>query len=647
MIFSFSLHFSSVLLLNSLLLMSHSPAPGNLHSKGTLFKTSNDLGMSTAWLLATLGSKSSYKKLIKKDILNSSIPQTCENIVQNEKSMPLRMSSNLLYGLSLMYKLKVDFFMNEVSMTKARLQKDFLFNSMINKNNFTIISIEHTNTGSKQDLGQIFLNEDPLFDLNFDFARSFDARADEDSWKDQIKQLDESLYPDNVNSLHTTTGGQSYLQGDFSKTIENLLDRDLATLDQLSEAEAEDIDFEFDKDGEIIDGDGVKNAQKSNQLAGLDLIDFDIIEEGENNVLGDMTVAMPDGTIGNDRTFHISNDTYTNQSIQAADNKGSDHKRKLKKIITDDEGKLPSSELRNFRDHYEELMNSLHKKRKTQNIDISVFIREEIELLPLSTKFAYAFIYGEDVLRKPIIYKGTTMNRSVNLDAIQEDMEMGRNIDPSIAREETARRGFEVGDFHGDPDQSQDMFDLSFPDIDSSQVRSESSNNFSGRHQSPIGADYENAHQGEDSQFPGFYEESIDYTPGAPNLPTQHVTSQTKLSSTLVKFLNFLQSRAAILGRHDTKDYNISNEYFAHTDKNISREENGEYSTIKFSELVPLKKTIIDSREEPPASKKMAANSFSCILQLASRQFIILEDLGVSSSTNLSDGSMLEISVAV
>lgn len=47
-------------------------------------------------LVATLGSRSSLKKVGRKDILNVDVPKACKTIVSPEAPMALRLQSNLL-----------------------------------------------------------------------------------------------------------------------------------------------------------------------------------------------------------------------------------------------------------------------------------------------------------------------------------------------------------------------------------------------------------------------------------------------------------------------------------------------------------------------------------------------------------------------
>ncbi|KAK7513792.1 Rec8 like protein-domain-containing protein, partial [Phyllosticta citriasiana] len=65
--------------------------------------TSRKHGVATVWLVATLGSRSSLKKVNRKAILEVNVPKACETILAPEAPMALRLQSNLLYGVSRVY----------------------------------------------------------------------------------------------------------------------------------------------------------------------------------------------------------------------------------------------------------------------------------------------------------------------------------------------------------------------------------------------------------------------------------------------------------------------------------------------------------------------------------------------------------------
>ncbi|KAF1348657.1 Rad21/Rec8-like protein [Delphinella strobiligena] len=59
--------------------------------------TSRQYGVATIWLVATLGARSTLKKVNKKAILEVNVPKACETIISPGAPMALRLQSNLLY----------------------------------------------------------------------------------------------------------------------------------------------------------------------------------------------------------------------------------------------------------------------------------------------------------------------------------------------------------------------------------------------------------------------------------------------------------------------------------------------------------------------------------------------------------------------
>ena len=59
---------------------------------------------STRRLAATLGSKSTLKKLTKKSVMTADLSQLCENIAHPNEPLALRLSATLLTGAARVYK---------------------------------------------------------------------------------------------------------------------------------------------------------------------------------------------------------------------------------------------------------------------------------------------------------------------------------------------------------------------------------------------------------------------------------------------------------------------------------------------------------------------------------------------------------------
>ncbi|KAF9270204.1 hypothetical protein L218DRAFT_952383 [Marasmius fiardii PR-910] len=82
-----------------------------------------DSGFGLLWLAATLGSKSTFKKLPKRCVLTADISQLCNLIAQPEEPLALRLSSNLMIGVARVYRVKQDIFYTDVTNCVTSLKK--------------------------------------------------------------------------------------------------------------------------------------------------------------------------------------------------------------------------------------------------------------------------------------------------------------------------------------------------------------------------------------------------------------------------------------------------------------------------------------------------------------------------------------------
>lgn len=71
--------------------------------------TNRSSGLSTIWLMATLGNRpaAASAKISKADIQSTKIPGVCRMITDPDGPLALRLSSNLLYGVSLVYQQQI------------------------------------------------------------------------------------------------------------------------------------------------------------------------------------------------------------------------------------------------------------------------------------------------------------------------------------------------------------------------------------------------------------------------------------------------------------------------------------------------------------------------------------------------------------
>ncbi|KAI5966533.1 uncharacterized protein KGF55_000842 [Candida pseudojiufengensis] len=138
-------------------------------------------GIQTAWLLATLGSKvSSRNKIIKKDnILNISIPNICKEVInQFEQQQPqeqpiqpvnknIKYASNILYGLSILYKSKISYILNDLNYIQLKLLNNLKLNKQVVTNSIITNSINNSKTGGLK--RSRFFENDESFDIKIDF----------------------------------------------------------------------------------------------------------------------------------------------------------------------------------------------------------------------------------------------------------------------------------------------------------------------------------------------------------------------------------------------------------------------------------------------------------------------------------------------
>ncbi|KAI4848669.1 hypothetical protein E4T44_03805 [Aureobasidium sp. EXF-8845] len=84
--------------------------------------TSRKHGVATVWLVATLGSKSTLKKVDRKEICAVNIPKACRTIVSPEAPMALRLQSNLLYGVSRVYGEQCNFVLKDAQVEQNKIR---------------------------------------------------------------------------------------------------------------------------------------------------------------------------------------------------------------------------------------------------------------------------------------------------------------------------------------------------------------------------------------------------------------------------------------------------------------------------------------------------------------------------------------------
>ncbi|GME97221.1 unnamed protein product [Ambrosiozyma monospora] len=173
-------------------------------------------GITTVWLLATLGNKFSNTKVSKKKIQSLSIPRVCREITNQTivtKDFPLRQASSLLYGVTLVYKQQMDYNYKEVRLAKQSMIRNFM-KIASNPNELLMLSelqqpdsngnnrtgINNTHSANKVTL----LQDDPGFNIQFDIV------PDLEEWQNSGRAGPNvtagscsSMHAGNTTTLHT------------------------------------------------------------------------------------------------------------------------------------------------------------------------------------------------------------------------------------------------------------------------------------------------------------------------------------------------------------------------------------------------------------------------------------------------------------
>ncbi|KAJ1335703.1 meiotic recombination protein REC8 [Microdochium nivale] len=87
--------------------------------------TNHEHGVSTIWLVATIGNRSSTGRVSKKAIQGVNVQKACGKILQPGVPIALRLQGNLLYGVSRVYRQQCDYMLNDAQRVQSNLELYF------------------------------------------------------------------------------------------------------------------------------------------------------------------------------------------------------------------------------------------------------------------------------------------------------------------------------------------------------------------------------------------------------------------------------------------------------------------------------------------------------------------------------------------
>lgn len=571
--------------------------------------------VATIWLLSTLGisQRSNASNIKKKDIINLSIPQTCKAIGSSEYQLPLRYTSNLLFGVTICYDRKTDFVLSDVIQVKTQLQRR-LFGLERKIQQKRSEELKHSDTLLTRQLyvqfndPQVFLSDDPCFDINYvrsvDFLDELELKSNQES---QIKQYD--LLKE-VNNGYDQINELDFLDGQRKNDKND-------TYEELPVVEM-DLDFEIND---------LVSEHDHSMDTNLDL-DMNFNLNFESNI-DNLDFKTGDSLIKKGVDKPISNcSSIFSECENLEESKNGTKRRKLdsviiNKILFDEKIALSTDNLKFNHDNYVDVM-ELRDKASKKVILKSLKKSNWINIINLDDEpefiqQGYAKIFSS-IEQIQQIERGRKLNSSIpssrssstlstergrrmNFQDIRRSSQSDSNINILATFQEDE---VEPMDFNND----QNFFEINKieRDIMSSDLQLPSSS--LGRGYSRIGTGSsdqllpinsiekrkrsysDSTNQGHDSEYT-----SHSYT--------QSIITNTILDNKTSKFYQYIRERASFIGKVTHSNPPFSNK-------------------ILFEDLIPSKLSQTDDLRIQVINKKIAASAFLSTLQLASKGIISL-----------------------
>lgn len=612
-------------------------------------------GLQTAWLMATLGSKINNKTSVKRDILTTSIPQVCEELIGISKERNIRYLSNMMYGISMLYKSKINFFLNDVAFVNAKLNRDVLQLHRLEK------TYNVANVFEQVVKKQVLLENDPNFNIEIDFIPSAIDFIEEMEYDEnqkvkrrrrlEILQMDQMQFPtENCTSLFqindkTKNGSRSIFDVNSSRDESALVDDLFNRSINYSTITQEDVQFEFNNDGDIVSTNN--NIEEVNDL----LVDLDL---ENNNLSQDILEERQDNlNITNDPHFLVSEQQSNSSSPSVAQEPSSivtcttkvtGTKRKLQRLLVDEISQItiPQSILEEAVRTYEQRMLDIHTDKFEIQHDDQMKVNEIMEALNPNfspfLNFVNRLTLANSLYNEPV---NTTRNETLTFNStlvhsmLREigvirrvetlnipEYEIGRDV---ILRSFEEYREEEVNDFELDQNIEQELENEA---ADLSTLSNDVFNLSFGNLESRSGVSTKGAQT---------------YVPAESSQQSEEESNHTKL----LKFHQLIQSRTRTYGNL-YENVHRENTTFSQPFGIGSTTNEGQYYTIKFSDLIPSRSKTINEELEIPITRTLAANSFASILALATNDMVGIYVLPqASDSYGILSGEAIDIIVQI
>ncbi|SCU81919.1 LAFA_0C07976g1_1 [Lachancea sp. 'fantastica'] len=625
-------------------------------------------GVTTVWLLSTLGGSRNINTIgiKKKDILSISIPKTCESLLMNKSEYTLKSASSLLYGVTVCYSRKTDYVLADVNSIKTQLYRQLFQTARksvllpitsANQNN-TIFdgvheyrnlrefqemqSAEARGTGKERRFNNALLADDPNFDINQvrDYSFLFGDKHQRDSSASLIHKRD---------MLEELQNGYSYETGPNVGPLEARYSHNRDYLNH-SEFSSLDADLNLDFDDVLSETEmGSTKARSVNSPDPSDQENFDLLFDREPAGLTDFEELpdldmLPSGQENNERS---------NGNLSLLQQQQSDlHPNKKRKIShgnpdlirlkIDECTGLGNGALRENNDKYLSIMESMARPMKLVSYPTqwkSTLLKDDgpdflrlcyVKLLWATDADASSLEHGTSSVDE--IERGRQKMRSLppsRSNSSVASAERGRKMGPAILQRSGSEENMQSIDLpdlqeinengeHINEEEAFDEVEEDFMRIDlqlppSSFGRSSSRTEAGSRDQieelrrmhSERGA-----HRNGTLQSVEDIDESSEQPESADTGLRAHTQNQV-LDNQSRRFFDYIFERASFAGKTTR-----SHPPFA--------------KKLLFEDIIPSKlgteESITDeSNSLPSVTRKMAANAFLSLLQLASKSYVDID----------------------
>ncbi|KAI9682535.1 MAG: hypothetical protein M1829_000328 [Trizodia sp. TS-e1964] len=228
--------------------------------------TSRKYGVATVWLVATLGAKSTLKKVTRRAILDVDVPKACETILTPEVPMALRLQSNLLFGVTRVYSQQCGYVLADAQSAHNAIKAQMR----------VMRSSELDLDGTRVRPEQLMLQDDPAFIPEFAMPDIADLESFGLELGNTAHSLDSSFL-----SPHSTKGGRARsVEGSMLQAPGEEMGDDFPRGADTSEAgvrERDELDWLTADPGFSFDADG---GMRETGIDALDL-GIDLVGPGE------------------------------------------------------------------------------------------------------------------------------------------------------------------------------------------------------------------------------------------------------------------------------------------------------------------------------------------------------------------------------